>query len=420
MKDRTIFKIILAVAFCIILLIGLYILTNSFNKEYTIENAKIKQANIIKEINSSYNKYVKTNKEAKLYTLDNNKYEEIGTISPDVELELNEKKDDNEYFSIKGMDYYINYKNVQKINKISESNNTNYKKYIPFNENIITNSPTKFYKDGKVKYTINKSIEAKIIIKDTDKYYIEYNNELLYVTKDNVKEIKKSKNSNEKPRTNIRTLTYHTIYNTKTETCTNTVICHPIEQFREHMKYLSENNYLTLTMNELELYLDGKIQVPKKSIVITLDDGKYATNAIKIVEKYRVYATYFIITGRYDVPPKSEYMKFESHTDNLHNNYKCSGGNQGGELLCASEDKILKDLKTSQERLGGGSFAIAYPFFDFNERAIKLLRQAGFRLAFIGQYDTNGYSTPKTDRMKLRRKTIFSSDPLSTFVSYLK
>lgn len=419
MKDRTIFKTILAIAFCIILLIGLYILTNSFNKEYTNENEKIKQENIIKEINSSYNKYVKTNKEAKLYTLDNNKYEEIGTISADVELELNEKKDDNEYFSIKGMDYYINYKNVQKINKISESNNTNYKKYIPFNENIITNSPTKFYKDGKVKYTINKSIEAKIIIKDIDKYYIEYNNELLYVTKDNVKEIKKSKNSNEKPRTNIRTLTYHTIYNTKTERCTNTVICHPIEQFREHMKYLSENNYLTLTMNELELYLDGKIQVPKKSIVITLDDGKYATNAIKIVEKYKVYATYFIITGRYDVPPKSEYMKYESHTDNLHNNYKCSGGNQGGELLCASEDKILKDLKTSQEKLGG-SFAIAYPFFDFNERAIKLLRQAGFRLAFIGQYDTNGYSTPKTDRMKLRRKTIFSSDPLSTFVSYLK
>ena len=88
-------------------------------------------------------------------------------------------------------------------------------------------------------------------------------------------------------------------------------------------------------------------------------------------------------------------------------------------LILTSEEKILKDLKTSQEKLDG-SFAMAYPFFDFNERAIKLLRQAGFRLAFIGQYDTNGYSTPKTDRMKLRRKTIFSSDPLSTFVSYLK
>ena len=46
MKDRTIFKTILAIAFCIILLIGLYILTNSFNKEYTNENEKIKQENI--------------------------------------------------------------------------------------------------------------------------------------------------------------------------------------------------------------------------------------------------------------------------------------------------------------------------------------------------------------------------------------
>ena len=52
---------------------------------------------------------------------------------------------------------------------------------------IKTKTPTKLYKDRKVKYTINKSIEAKIIIKDIDKYYIEYNNELLYVTKDNVK-----------------------------------------------------------------------------------------------------------------------------------------------------------------------------------------------------------------------------------------
>lgn len=419
MKKKDIFKIVIIFVFCAILLAGLYILSNSFNTEYTLENSKIKQSNIIKEINSSYNKYVKTNKEAKIYELNDNKYKEIGTISDNVWLELNEKKDNNEYFSIKGMNYYINYKDVQKTNLIYENNNINYKKYIPFNENVITNQPTKFYKDGKVKYTINKSIEAKIIIKDTDKYYIEYNGELLYLSKENVKEIKKANNSNEKARTNIRVLTYHTIYNTKTETCTNQVICHPIEQFTEHMKYLSENNYLTLTMNELELYLDGKIQIPKKSIVITLDDGKYATNAIKIVEKYKVYATYFIITGRYDVPPKSEYMKYESHTDNLHNNYKCSGGNQGGELLCASKDKILKDLKTSQDKLGG-SFALAYPFFDFNERAIKLLKQAGFRLAFIGQYDTNGYSTPKTDRMKLRRKTIFSSDSLSTFTSYLK
>ena len=80
--------------------------------------------------------------------------------------------------------------------------------------------------------------------------------------------------------------------------------------------------------------------------------------------------------------------------------------------------KILEYLKTSQEKLGG-STAFAYPFFDFNDRAIKLLKESGFTLAFIGQYDTDGYSNPKTDKMKLRRKTIFSTDSINTFINYL-
>ena len=133
-----------------------------------------------------------------------------------------------------------------------------------------------------------------------------------------------------------------------------------------------------------------------------------------------MYDTYFIITGRYEVPKvETTYMNLESHTDNMHNNWKCPGGNQGGQLLCEDENKILQDLKLSQEKLGG-STAFAYPFFDFNDRAIKLLKEAGFTMAFIGQYDSDGYSTQKTDKMKLRRKTIFATDTLNTFISYLK
>lgn len=416
---KNIIKIMLSFIFCTLFLITIYKITTSFEIRNIKENEKIKEENIKKEVESRYNKYVKTLNDSKIYTMKDNKYEKVGTISKNVELQLNDKTADTSYFSIKGMDYYIYYKDVVKINQLTNNESTNYKKYIPFNENILTTSPTKFYKEGKLKYVVDKEFEFKIIIKDTNKYYIEYNNELLYIEKDNVKELRKAINSKENSRTNIRVLTYHTIYNTKSEKCTNTVICHPIEQFDSHMKYLSDNNYLTLSMNELELFLDGKIQVPKNTIVITLDDGKYATNAIKIVEKYKIYATYFIITGRYNVENTSKYMDLESHTDNLHNNYKCSGGNQGGELLCASEEKILKDLKTSQEKLGG-AFAFAYPFFDFNERAIKLLKQSGFRLGFIGQYNTDGYSNAKTDRMMLRRKTIFSTDSLSKFISYLK
>ena len=104
----------------------------------------------------------------------------------------------------------------------------------------------------------------------------------------------------------------------------------------------------------------------------------------------------------------------------MHNNWKCPGGNQGGQLLCEKEDIILEDLKKSKQVIGGDVFALSYPFFDFNSRAIRLLKQAGFRMAFVGQYDTDGYSSYNTDRFKLRRKTIFSDDSLNTFINRLK
>lgn len=371
------------------------------------------------DIKDSYNEYVKTNKEAKLYSLNDNNYVEAGLVGKDIELSLEDMDItyQTEYFLVDGLDLYIHYEDVEKIDSLPQKEDV-YKNYVLFNYDAVTTDKTSFYDDAGLVYQINKGVSLPVIIKDTDKYYVEYNDRLLYIKKSDAKLVESS-NTKEKVRDNIRTLTYHTIYNVETQKCNNTVICHSIEQFDSHMKYLSENDYFTLRMEDLELFLDGKIRIPKKSIVITLDDGAYAKNAVNIVEKYKVYATYFIITSRYDVSKiKSTYMNFESHTDNLHNNWKCTGGNQGGQLLCEDKDKVLEDLKTSQEKLGGAT-AFAYPFFDFNDRAIELLKESGFTMAFIGQYDSDGYSTLKTNKMLLRRKTIFSYDSIDTFISYL-
>ena len=105
----------------------------------------------------------------------------------------------------------------------------------------------------------------------------------------------------------------------------------------------------------------------------------------------------------------------------MHNQYECSGmRNQGGGILCLLEQTILDDLKMCQEKLNG-SIYFSYPFFDFNDRAISLLKKAGYHMAFIGQYDTDGYSYPGiTDKYKIRRKTIFSDTTMEEFISYLK
>ena len=81
------------------------------------------------------------------------------------------------------------------------------------------------------------------------------------------------------------------------------------------------------------------------------------------------------------------------------------------------EEKIKEDLKTSQEILGGSKY-LAYPFFDVNEYAIRMLKESGFTMAFIGEWDSKGYSTPLvTDKYRMRRLTVFSDVTLNEFIN---
>ena len=46
-----------------------------------------------------------------------------------------------------------------------------------------------------------------------------------------------------------------------------------ISNFEEQMKYLAENDFYFPTWEQVENYIDGKQELPEKSIVITVDDG---------------------------------------------------------------------------------------------------------------------------------------------------
>ena len=387
-----------------------------------IQKKKEETKKIVQTIKTYYNDYVITTKKTKLYKKENGKFKEYGKIGKDVKLKLKKEKitSSTKYFLIDGLNLYIEYSSLKKEKEFSLSDR--YKKYIPFNKNIKTSGKTSFYDENKkFLYELNESIDLPIIVSNDEYLGVEYNNSLLYV-KSNDGEVYEKNNTVEKNKEKVRTLTYHFIYDPNTEKC-NEGICFTLSKFEEHAKYLRENDYFTLKLDELELYLDGKIQIPEKSIVLTIDDGTlFNLKTLDILEKYKVDLTMFVITSWVGTDNlKSNYLHLESHTDNMHNQYECPGyGSQGGGILCLPEDKVLNDLKTSQDKLGG-SLYFAYPFFDYNDRAIELLKKAGFHMAFIGQADTDGYSFPnKTDKFKVRRKTIFNDLTQDEFVEFVK
>lgn len=419
-------KKLLIIVPIIIIIIGVIVGITTINKKNKEEKERLEKEALLKTITSNYNEYVITTKETKLYGKLEDEYIESGKIGKDVELILEKEEDltiDTKYFSIQNIpNAYVYYEDVKPIDKVNTSQN--YKYYIPFNKIVETKKGVSLYDyEGNLVYYLDGYFGAPILVMDDDRYGIEYGDRLLYINKMDVSNVTDKINTDETGKNKIRTLTYHFIYDQETTTCDQS-ICQSFEQFESHLKYLNENNYFTLTMEDLDLYMDGKINIPEKSIVMTIDDGTiFDLGAIDLLEKYKVNATLFVITGIDDDFSylDSNYLHLESHTENMHNQYECAGyGSQGGGILCLPEDHVLNDLKTSQDKLGGSKY-FAYPFFDFNDRAISLLKKAGFNMAFIGQYDTDGYSYPKsTDKFKLRRKTIFNTTSMSEFISYLK
>lgn len=416
-KNRSKKNIIILIIIVLVVIIGS---GGYFGYSYVKDNRiKLNKENTIKEINKHYNEFVKTNKESKLYDKDNN---EVGLLGKDVEISLDDI-DINEgvkYFKINGFDneYYIKYQDVDKIEELSIVDDR-YKSYIVFNENIVTNDKTSFYdENNNLIYSFNYSFDLPIIIKDDDRYGVEYNNRLLYVNKDDVLEVKDSNNTDESNSSGIPVLNYHFAYEDDDTSC-NEEICHPATQLKEHFSYIKDNDFFTPKMKELEMYIDRKIQLPQKSVVITFDDGTRAEVAKKYIDEYKVNATLFLITSWFSKDTfESEYFEVHSHGDDIHNGGLCSGG-QGGEIKCMDHDKLLVDLKSSREKLDG-STVFCYPFYEYNDYSIEVLKEAGFTMAFAGEYAGGNIKvTPGTDKFRLPRWVIVNYTTKSQFISYV-
>ena len=193
-------------------------------------------------------------------------------------------------------------------------------------------------------------------------------------------------------------------------------------KFEEQIKYLVNNNYYFPTYEELEKYIDKKIDLPEKSIVLTADDGaiSFFKVASPVLKEYKVPMTNFIRT-RYDDWKgyvDNPYIVFESHTDMLHR-----AGCQGkffGAAMCLSYDELNKDIKTANDKIDSlvdRPVAFAYPYGHHNDVLIKVLKDNGIHLAFT---INNGRVKRGANKYLLPRVRISKDITLSAFINKIK
>lgn len=365
-------------------------------------------------IKSHYNKYVKIDHEANLY---DDKENVIGSVK-NIELELKdiEIDENTKYFYSDTIDAYVKYEDVVKIDSLTKEDNY-WKNYIPFNKEVILIKGKKLYIDDNSFYQFNlKEIKFNPIIIDGEKYYFEYLGHLVYVNKSDIEKENETSYSAEIA-SSIAVLNYHYIVNKdagELKECVQS-ICITDTQYEEELKYLKDNGYYTATMKDTELFLTGKVNLPKKTVVITIDDGWYVARNIALLEKYEMHGTLFLI-GNLAQPDayKSDYLEIHSHGWNIHNIGECPG-NLGGAILCKDKQYLLDDLKKSRDSLNNTTY-FCYPFYEYNERAIEILKEAGFTMAFKGG---RVKAKPGVNLFKVPRYSITNSDTLKDFISYI-
>lgn len=397
--------LIIIVIFLLLLAGGSYFGIN----KYLSKKEESKKIALKREITNHYNEFVITSKETDIYDKSGNK---IGKLGKNVELLLEDFEITPETINFKIKDFddaYVSYKDVDKIDKLTEYDKR-YEKYIPFNSNIKTNDKASFYdEEDNLIYTLNESFDLPIIIKDNDKFGVIFKERLLYIKKDDVKETYENKNTDKHNSSGVAVLNYHFVYDendSKERSQCNEEICISKSQFKSELEYSNKNNIWPIKMHELELYMDGKLQLPK-SVLITFDDGGWTKHAVDLLGEYKMYATFFLVTSWYNPKDyyKNEYIEFHSHTHNMHDGGKCPGG-QGGAIKCLDRDKILDDLKKTREVLNG-STAFCYPFYEYNSYSESLLKEAGFTMAFIGEvrasYGPYKLAEVGGDKMKIPR-----------------
>jgi len=195
----------------------------------------------------------------------------------------------------------------------------------------------------------------------------------------------------------------------------------PKESFRNQMRYLKDNNYTTLSLDELYAYMKMGKKLPAKSIVITFDDGykDNYTNAFPILEEFKFKATVFVITNAIDKDKNyltsneiklmdKNNMRIESHTASHEHLDK---------IPYKDEVTTMTTSKSNLEKILGREINyIAYPYGEYNSDTIKAAKQSGYKLAFSTEF---GWINKNNNIYSLGRIYISSFYNLESFKAKL-
>lgn len=207
-----------------------------------------------------------------------------------------------------------------------------------------------------------------------------------------------------------------------------------LQRFTEQMQHLHDAGYTTVSTRDLVAYMKGDIKLPKKSIVLTFDDGwKNALSAVPLLNKLHFKASFWIITERgigwsnvewSDVIALSKNPNFEvySHTathpwDPKSNLVTWVDGNDPRFGPADALRELTESKRLLEEKLEMQVPYLAWPVGWYNDRLIEMARQAGYTALLTAE---DGANAPGDDIFQIKRLFVDGACELPAFIQLIE
>lgn len=157
------------------------------------------------------------------------------------------------------------------------------------------------------------------------------------------------------------------------------------EVLEEQFKYLSDNNYTSITFKDIQLIEENKLELPEKPVIITFDDGRanQFTSAYPLLKKYNLKAVFYVFTNAIDRPGYFTWDQLKELSNSGmeigdHTRFHWYLTKQTDEVL---EKEIINTKKLLEDNLNIKVLSLAYPFGLYNDKVIEFVKRADFKYA---------------------------------------
>lgn len=200
-----------------------------------------------------------------------------------------------------------------------------------------------------------------------------------------------------------------------------------VSSFEEQMQYLASEGYRVVSLDALVAYTALGGQLPRKSVVLTFDDGykSFLQYAYPILTKHGFTATLFVYTDYVGTRNAMSWDDLRRLADEgftigahskSHGDLRRHQGETAEAFTQRMQTELAQPLQLFRTRLGREPKFLAYPYGAHDDDVVRKVQDYGYTAAFSVRREGNAaFGYP----LRMRRSQIYSEMSLKDFARNL-